>query len=39
MTDKKKDEAEKIEEFLGNVIKQVWGAVNRFGKNVSEVLS
>jgi len=36
MTDKKKSEAEKIGEFVGNGVKQGWGAVKRFGKDVKK---
>jgi hypothetical protein len=38
MTFKKKGEVEKMGEFVGNVVKQVWGVVKRFGKAVKEAV-
>ena len=36
MTNKKKGKVEKMGEFIGSGVKQGWGAVKRFRKDVKE---
>lgn len=39
MTNKKKGEVERMGEFIGGGVKQDWGALKRFGKDVKESFS